>query len=112
MTDLTQKISRVRPVTIRDRVSIVRAGLPVVESAARAMKGYCVAHELLINFSNMEYLIDEKLQDHGVVSTSDLPLDSKYASRCLQLYQLGHRSETVLDKDTGRLTSSSGVAVR
>jgi hypothetical protein len=96
---------------IRERMSIIRTGPSVVDSAAHAVKDYSVAHELLINYANVEYLVDQKLDDEGVVNLSDLPVSRKYAAEYLELYRLKHPGQVRVDRDMGRLTSLSGLSL-
>ena len=92
---------------IRDRMSLIKGGPSVVDSAARAVKDYSIAHELLINYANIEYLLKEKLGNEGIVNVVDLPVSRKYAFEYLELYRLKHPDEVCLEKDTGKLTRLS-----
>jgi hypothetical protein len=90
---------------IRDRMSLIKRGPSVVNRAASAFKHYSVVHELLINYANIEYLLEEKLGQDRVVGSADLPVARKYAGEYLELYRLKHQGDVYIEKDTGRLTS-------
>lgn len=92
-----------RPVGIHDRMSLVKSSLAAVDTAARAVRDYSVTHELLINYANIEYLLEEKLYEEGEVSGDDLPVKRKYSRDYLELYRQKHPGEVYVEKDTGRL---------
>jgi hypothetical protein len=106
LTELSQASGR--PVRIHDRISILKTGPSIVDAAAHALRDYSVAHELLINYANVEYLVDEKLDNGAAVNVSDLPVSRKYAAEYLELYRLKHPGQFHIDRDLGRLTSLSG----
>ncbi len=97
-----------KPVGIHDRMSLVKAGPSILETAAHAHRDYSVAHELLINYANVEYLVDEKVETGAEVNVTDLPVSRKYAAEYLELYRLKHPGQFRIDRDLGRLTSISG----
>ncbi|OGO40185.1 MAG: hypothetical protein A2147_03190 [Chloroflexi bacterium RBG_16_57_8] len=110
LTDFSRRITgAANSGGILERMSLFNAGPSIVDAAARAVKDYSIAHELLINFANMEYLMEEKLRVEGTVNTADLPVSRKYVGKCLELYQLKHRAEAIIDRDTGKLIALSGM---
>lgn len=97
------------PMGIHDRVSLLKSAPPVIELAAHAVKNYSVTHELLVNYANVEYLIEEKLREAGEVSGDNLPVTRKYSRHYLDLYRLKHPREVYIEDDTGRLRRLSEV---
>ena len=91
------------PINISKRLSLMKDGLAAIEPAARAVKDYSVAHELLINFSNIEHLVEERISEEGMVGVDDLPVKRRYARDYLKLYCLKHPAQVSLESDTGRL---------
>lgn len=92
------------PASIEERISRLKSAPSVVDSAAHAVKDYSIALEVLINYANIEGLIEEKLHDANVVSYDDLPVKRKYSRDYLELYCLNHPGEVCIEGDTGRLT--------
>lgn len=105
VTELSQNIGEFsNGISIRDRMSFIKQGPPIIDSAARVVKDYSIAHELLINYANIEYILKEKLAHGGIVNVIDLPLNRKYALQYMELYRLKHLEEVFFEKDMGRLT--------
>jgi hypothetical protein len=98
-----------RPLGLQHRMSLLKTGPSIVEADAHALRDYSVAHELLINYANVEYLVDEKLDSQAAVNIADLPVSRKYATEYLELYRLKHPGQFRIDRDSGRLTSLSGI---
>jgi tetratricopeptide (TPR) repeat protein len=96
---------------MRDRVSLIKSVPVIVDSAAHTVRDYSIVHELLINYANIEYLIDEKLQDEGVVNTTDLPVGRKYAGEYLEIYCLKHPTGVYIERDLGTLSKLSPAPV-
>jgi len=94
---------------IHEHISLLKTGPSIVDSAAHAAREYSVAHELLINYANVEYLVDEKLGGEGLVRLSDLPVHRKYAAEYLELYRLKHPGQVRIERDMGVLTSLSDL---
>ncbi len=93
--------------TIQAHLSLLKTGPVIVDSAAHAVEDYSVAHELLINYSNIEYLVDEMLAGKSAVNAKDLPVVREYASEYLELYRLRHPGQVQIDRDTNTLFSLS-----
>lgn len=91
-------------VGIHERLSLLKSGPSVLESAARSVREYSIVHELLLNYASLEPLLEEKLADSGVVSFNDLPLKRKYSQDFLKIYCLKHPGKVRIEADTGRLT--------
>jgi hypothetical protein len=92
------------PVGIHERLSLLKSGPAAVETAAYAVKDYSIAHELLINYTIIESIIEKTLQEEGVVSYDNLPVKRQYSHKYLELYCLKHPGEVLIEADTGRLT--------
>jgi hypothetical protein len=110
VTELSHALRRPNgKATIQDHMSLLKTGPSIVDSAAHAARDYSVAHELLINYANVEYLIEEKLGDGDTVNVKDLPVSRKYAAEYLELYRLRHPGQVSIERDTGRLASLAGL---
>jgi hypothetical protein len=99
------------PVNINDRLALLKTGPVAIDPASRAIKDYSIAHELLINYANIECQIEQKLQETGSVGIDDLPLKREYARHYLKLYCLQHSGGIYIEADTGRLTSKPETPV-
>jgi hypothetical protein len=103
--DISQKFRKPSgSFNIHDRLSLLSTGPSAVNSAALAIKDYYIAHELLINYSNIEHLLEERLWGSGSIGIDDLPVKRQYARHYLRLYCQKHPLEVYLEADTGRLT--------
>jgi hypothetical protein len=104
MTEISRTFKKsCMPVGIADRMSLLKSGPPAIESAAWAVKDYTIAHELLINYANIELILEDRLRNSGTVSFEDLPVKRKYSNNYLKLYGLKHPGEVRIEADTGRL---------
>jgi|MudIll2142460700_1097286.scaffolds.fasta_scaffold24969_2 hypothetical protein len=102
--DISRAFSRTSsPMKIQERVSLLKTGPPAIDSAARAIKDYSIAHELLVNYSNIESFIEETLQNSGEVICDDIPVKRQYSHRYLELFSVSHPRDVVIEADTGRL---------
>lgn len=62
------------------------SGLVAIEQAAAIIGEYMTAREWVINYPNIEYLIEERLRSQGHVAVEEVPVKQEYAIRYLQLY--------------------------
>ncbi len=107
--ELSQALRKPNGTTgIQAHMSLLKTGPDIVDSAAHAVEDYSVANEMLINYANIEYLVDEKLSSSGEVNARDLPVVHEYAVEYLELYRLRHPGQVQIDRDTSTLSSISG----
>ncbi len=107
--ELSQALRRPNGTTgIQAHVTLLKTGPDIVDSAAHAVEDYSVANEMLINYANIEYLVDERLAGNGEVNARDLPVVHEYAVEYLELYRLRHPGQVQIDRDTSTLSSISG----
>ena len=64
--------------------------------------------ELLINYPNIEYILQESLRTNMVVGSSDLPVKPKYALEYLKMYAAKNSAEVTFDPKSGTLQHNSG----
>ncbi len=100
------------PITIHESVSLLKNCPAGIETAARALKDYSIAHELLINYNNMESFIEKTLRESGAVSCDNVPVKRQYSHKYLELYCLQHQGEVLIEADTGRLIQVEETALK
>jgi hypothetical protein len=86
--------------TINDRVGAIEQAIEFIKRLTSTLREYALTNEFLINYSNIEYLLAEKLRDKESVNSSELPVKSKYAIKYLRLYTANHYGETEFDPET------------
>ncbi len=107
--EISQALRRPNGTTgIQAHMSLLKTGPDIVDSAAHAVEDYSVANELLINYANIEYLVDERLEGDGEINARDLPVVHEYAVEYLELYRLRHPGQVQIDRDTSTLSNLSG----
>ncbi|MBI2957981.1 MAG: hypothetical protein HYY32_03970 [Chloroflexi bacterium] len=89
--------SRVLTADIGGRLSMIGNGLKAVEEEISTIKQYTSIHEFLINYVNIEYLVQEKLETGGSVRYSDLPVKGSYARQYLSLFSQTHQHDVDYD---------------
>jgi len=93
--------------TISARFNAIEKAVQAVEHQAKAIKQYSQANEFLINYPNIEYILQEKLTINAGVAGRDLPVKLKYAQEYLKLYAAKHSSEVTFDPKSGVLKHST-----
>ncbi len=91
------------PASIHVRLAVLKSRPFVLESAAQVVRDYSIIHELLINYANIEPMIEVKLNENNMVNIYDLPLNRKYSQKYLELYSLKHHGAVQIEGDTGSL---------
>ncbi|MBE0479352.1 MAG: hypothetical protein IBX68_00060 [Dehalococcoidia bacterium] len=71
--------------------------LEAIELQARAIQNYHQMNDFLINYPNIEYIIDDKFARSQEIMCSDLPMNSKYALEYLRMYAAAHPDKAVFD---------------
>jgi len=94
--------------TISSRFSVIEKTVQAVEQQAKIIKQYSQISELLINYPNIEYILQESLRTNMVVGSSDLPVKSKYALEYLKMYAAKNSAEVTFDPKSGTLQHNSG----
>ncbi len=94
--------------TISSRFSVIENAVQAAEQQARIIRKYSQASEFLINYPNVEYVIEEKLKGDGGVVRSDVPVNAKYAAEYLKLFAAKHYEYVVFDPRTATLKQKSG----
>lgn len=94
--------------TISSRFSVIEKTVQAVEQQANIIKQYSQTSELLINYPNIEYVLQESLRTNSVVGSSDLPVKPKYALEYLKMYAAKNSDEVTFDPKSGTLQHNSG----
>lgn len=85
---------------LETRVAAIEKTKKAVKSKALIINQYASTLEFLINYINIEYLLDRILQEKNHAQDNDLPVRSTFALRYLKLYSEKHYSEVILDQNT------------
>jgi len=94
--------------TISSRFSLIEKAVQAVEQQAKTIKQYSQIKEFLINYPNIEYIVQEKLSTNLVVASSELPVKPGYALEYLKMYASMHHSAVTLDPRSGVLKHTAG----
>ncbi|MDO8473863.1 MAG: hypothetical protein Q7T05_08650 [Dehalococcoidia bacterium] len=93
------------------RMARIAGGLKAIDEEATAVKQYSSVNEFLINYVNIEYLIDEGMATTGRMAYTDLPVKPSYAHQYLRLFLGTHYRRATLDEKSGtlKLTDAAGT---
>ncbi|UCC61194.1 MAG: hypothetical protein JSV02_05070, partial [Dehalococcoidia bacterium] len=94
--------------TISNRFDIIDKSLHAIEQQSRTLKQYFQVNEFLINYPNIEYIVQDMLSTSATVASSDLPVKPKYAVEYLKMYAAANSSVVTFDSKSGRLKHISG----
>ncbi|MDP2719550.1 MAG: hypothetical protein Q8P44_06960 [Dehalococcoidia bacterium] len=89
---------------LETRVATIENIEKAIGSNAVLMDQYASTLEFLINYVNIEYLLDQILQERGCAEDKDLPVRSVFALRYLKLYYEKRYSEVTLNATTKGLS--------
>ena len=89
--------------SIQKRVIQTEKALQVIENAAPLIIEYARIYEFLINFVNLEYLMDEQLLQYGEIKEADIPVKLNYAHQYLRLYSETHPERVYIEARTGKI---------
>jgi hypothetical protein len=93
--------------TISARFDAIDKAIQAIEHQAKTIKQYSQVNEFLINYPNIEYILQEKLTINAGVGSSDLPVKPKYADEYLKLYAAKHSKDVTFDPKSGLLKHST-----
>jgi hypothetical protein len=112
MSEIQQLLSTIdQPTTertISSRFEIIDKSLQAIEQQSRTLQQYSQANEFLINYPNIEYIVQDKLSTSAVVASSELPVKPKYAVEYLKMYAAANSSVVTFDSKSGSLKHISG----
>jgi hypothetical protein len=112
MGDVQQLIESIEStysrLTISSRFSVIESALQAIEQQAKLVKRYSQANEFLINYPNVEYVIDERLKDSAAIGKGDLPVNPKYALEYLKVYAVNNYDDVAFDPRSGTLRQKVG----
>ena len=89
--------------SMQKRVIQTEKALQVIENAAPLIIEYARIYEFLINFVNLEYLMDEQLLQYGEIKEADVPVKLNYAQQYLRLYSETHPEHVYIEAGTGKI---------
>ena len=75
-----------------------------IEEEASIIRHHMAVREFVINYPNIEYLLEEKLNLHGVARLEEVPVKQGYAMRYFQLFAQRHYQDVIFDSRSGVLS--------
>ncbi|MFO8101177.1 MAG: hypothetical protein R6U37_03275 [Dehalococcoidia bacterium] len=105
----TRELAEIRNIkpgrtTLDDSMEAIKIAIQVIEEEATIIKHHMEVREFVINYPNIEYLLDEKMKIQGTVNLDELPVRENYAMRYLQLYAMKHYRRVTFDSKSGVLS--------
>jgi len=85
------------------RLSQIEKTLKIMGAAALLISQYALVREFMINYINIEFLVDQKLEIQNIVSDNELLVKPNYAQQYLRLYAENHHGQVFIEAGTGRL---------
>ena len=102
-TFLANQSDSPRQDSVRTRVIQTEKSLQVIENAAPLIIEYARIYEFLINYINLEYLMDEQLLQQGEIREVDIPVKPNYAQQYLRLYSEKNSERVYFEVGTGKI---------
>ncbi|MFP4642078.1 MAG: hypothetical protein ACLFPU_07885 [Dehalococcoidia bacterium] len=99
--DIGEGMSGKRGRSLSATVEAIEASIEDIETATAIMRHYEIMREFVINYPNIEYLIEDKLRTQGSVQADELPVKEEYAMRYLPLYVSNNYYEVSFDPRSG-----------
>jgi len=90
--------------SLKVNMAAVETAIKNIEQEAVIIRHYTAMREFAINYPNIEYLLEEKLQANGLARVEDLPVRAVYSVRYLRLYAHKHFRQVSFDSRTQTLT--------
>ena len=95
---------KARQSSLNVNMAAVETAIKNIEQEAIILRHYTAMREFAINYPNIEYLLEERLQSNGLVRVDDLPVREIYSVRYLRLYAHKHYRQVSFDARTQILT--------
>lgn len=89
--------------TLSSRFCIINKAVQAIERQASVLKQYNQTREFLINYPNIEFMIQEKLRTNMGLMGSELPVKPKYALEYLKMYITQNPDDVIADLKLGTL---------
>ncbi|MFO8010160.1 MAG: hypothetical protein R6U89_05030 [Dehalococcoidia bacterium] len=89
--------------TVEATMDAIKEAIHTIEEEAGIIRHYMSVREFVINYPNIEYLLDEKLRMNGYAALEEVPVKPNYAMRYLQLYSQKHYRSVAFDTRAGKL---------
>jgi hypothetical protein len=96
-------LSGSNPALASDRLTRIEKALKIMEASAPLITQYARIREFMINYINIEFLMDQQLELQDAISDTDLPVKLNYAQQYLRLYAENHHGQVFIETGTGRL---------
>ncbi len=89
--------------SLANRLTRIELASVVIEKAALTVTRYGRVLEFFINYVNIEYLIEQAVEDKRQVFAVQLPVKDNYGLQYLKLFRERHGQEVFLEEGAGRL---------
>ncbi len=84
-------------------MTAIEMAIQTIEQEASIIKQYMSIREFIINYPNIEYLLEEKLRLQGQINVEEIPVKQDYAMRYFQLYAQKNFRDVSFDSRSGIL---------
>ncbi len=91
------------------RLLMIERASVIIEKAALTVTRYGRVLEFFVNYVNIEYLIQERIQQAGRMFASELPVKDSYALQYARLFREHHDQDVVLDESSGQIIKRDQV---
>jgi hypothetical protein len=92
---------------VGSRFSVIETAVQAIGQQARVIKRYSQVNEFLMNYPNVEYMIQQRLKANKSLDSSELPVKPKYALEYLRMYAAENSDDVTFDPKTGILKNSA-----
>ncbi len=89
--------------TLDASMAAIRITIRTIEEEAAIISHHMAVREFVINYPNIEYLLEERLKMQGIARLEEVPVKSEYAMRYLQLFAQRHYQHVIFDSRSGVL---------
>ncbi|MDY6911658.1 MAG: hypothetical protein SVM79_04795, partial [Chloroflexota bacterium] len=85
-------------------MTAIELAIQNIELEAEIIKQYMTVREFVINYPNIEYLLEEQLRTKKLARVEEVPVKPNYAMRYLQLYAKKNYQQVSFDPRSGVLS--------
>jgi hypothetical protein len=90
--------------TLDASMEAIRIAILTIGEEAAIISHHMAVREFVINYPNIEYLLEERLKMQGIAHLEEVPVKPDYAMRYLQLFAQKHYQHVIFDSRSGVLT--------
>jgi hypothetical protein len=106
---LTNQNNSINWDNLRIRVVQTEKTLQAVENTAPLIIEFALIYEFLINYVNLEYLMEEQIRRQGEIGERDIPVKLNYAQQYLRLFAETHPERSYIEVRTGKLKKRAEI---